>query len=1079
MAVGSLNLLRKIYCPTSTKLENGSYAFSSECHGSIFSLKVGHKTIGVANKLSRRSHLTAGQAMWLSKRLVNAGLSRVASGKFLEFPINVIKNVEECIHAIMDALVLSFPEVFCLEEYTKLPIRLITRIIKLAVDSKGYEDIIAHYKVFREYIWLRASRAEGASPPMPRHCYFASLTSSIAGLRDILRDGIRTKAEATKIAHLVSTRQFPCGGVKAIKKSLDTFLESVTEPFNPPQGSMERLYQTATHLGKKAYDACGGQLPSGKVHISLSGAGDFDRPCSQGGRGSLIMEEITRILTVVPEVSSRIELALGITVQEEAGVARWRTWGRTETYRVPNPTPEKPNPAIFGQLIDNIRFNTGTAEYARWGFDEALGLQIYYCALTEARKSQLFNTNGELRQFRLGSQEDVTDVILDARTAVSCEPGGKARIVTTTKWWVVVLQQAVGHFFREVLAFLPSAKDGLCRADQAWLFLHAMENVTFADEDYRLLSSDLKEATDHIPHISGRTALYGFACGLGLQDDPFVQLGLALVSSGRRFLMTYPDGKKKVAIKTRGFMMGEPMTKSILTLMGLCAEEESFLHYKNAWRISANKRNPEGACELNRYLCDPILLVERLGGFKSDPDDSRAFRVGGDDHIAYGPIPYLQRITRNHLDWGNKISLTSHAIGKIVKYTEKVLMITSSTNFKIGPSLINRSTDYYEKSLFVDSVKVRLLSPVSRSIDTLDEKNVAIGKARSLGSTLRWLNRDYFPREWIRSVRDRFLFRMRIYLPTKHNKHIAKHLLLPSKLGGLDLYVDSNELEEDWSSYHIASRKLINIAVSGLMPRTVLKAATGMVTSGTKRGYAFESLVSKMLREYSLPEMALYLGLPIPREYDVEQLRAMLNAPYGSMAEQLRFFAEKGYVTEDAAIETTMRGTLFSAILSNSEKEKRYNTTRWPKRFATFTKVLEETFGSFLNDKAKHELLYQKGFDIEPFSWFSSPPQGWAKVLENNFCSFKRLTLYYVNAVDEEDTVCRYDNTGCLLYEKLSFKTQLVSGLPLLQLPSLIGGCSDVDMDKYWCWGRPALGLELDILNMMKAPTEETQPPTD
>jgi len=320
---------------------------------------------------------------------------------------------------------------------------------------------------------------------------------------------------------------------------------------------------------------------------------------------------------------------------------------------------------------------------------------------------------------------------------------------------------------------------------------------------------------------------------------------------------------------------------------------------------------------------------------------------------------------------------------------------------------------------------------------------------------------------------------MRIYLPTKHNKHIAKHLLLPSKLGGLDLYVDSNELEEDWSSYHIASRKLINIAVSGLMPRTVLKAATGMVTSGTKRGYAFESLVSKMLREYSLPEMALYLGLPIPREYDVEQLRAMLNAPYGSMAEQLRFFAEKGYVTEDAAIETTMRGTLFSAILSNSEKEKRYNTTRWPKRFATFTKVLEETFGSFLNDKAKHELLYQKGFDIEPFSWFSSPPQGWAKVLENNFCSFKRLTLYYVNAVDEEDTVCRYDNTGCLLYEKLSFKTQLVSGLPLLQLPSLIGGCSDVDMDKYWCWGRPALGLELDILNMMKAPTEETQPPTD
>jgi hypothetical protein len=189
---------------------------------------------------------------------------------------------------------------------------------------------------------------------------------------------------------------------------------------------------------------------------------------------------------------------------------------------------------------------------------------------------------------------------------------------------------------------------------------------------------------------------------------------------------------------------------------------------------------------LHNLVCEELAIREYLGQPSGPIQVSwRTFSVGGDDHIAYGPVGYLRLITKYQLLFGGKISPEKHGISRIaVRYCEKFLDVR---NFINGIKMNLNTVEDYLLSPFVESIKVRLLAPISKSIEVQNDRNIAIGKALSLSKTLRWLE-PFYPIKWVRMVRDRFFERMKSYLPQRGTKAYYQ-ILLPQNLGGLDLWL--------------------------------------------------------------------------------------------------------------------------------------------------------------------------------------------------------------------------------------------------------------------------------------------------
>lgn len=274
------------------------------------------------------------------------------------------------------------------------------------------------------------------------------------------------------------------------------------------------------------------------------------------------------------------------------------------------------------------------------------------------------------------------------------------------------------------------------------------------------MSSDMKSATDTVDTRLARALVKGFLRGCGIPQSKYISSVLSMI--GPRRVHT----RDKIFVTRRGVMMGECMAKPILTLLNLCVEELAYLRH-TGWPVYGN------------YSASPHY------GW-------RFFHVGGDDHLAFGPICYLNKITKIHKAVGSIISEDKHAISRIaVTYCERMIYLPNLQ--KRQPYAIAKD---HSDSVIVDSVKVRLLSKGLSTQVAKDEKNVAIGKARQLAGCLRWLPRTWhWPESHKVSIRDLFIRRMRGLLPSRHKSpSLYAQVLLPLEWGGLDLYLDDEEL---------------------------------------------------------------------------------------------------------------------------------------------------------------------------------------------------------------------------------------------------------------------------------------------
>jgi hypothetical protein len=935
----SHNRTASLYLPRT--FLNGDYVLPGR-DASLLSKKVG----GVNASLSKRRGAFIPeriQAKLVQSLCTDLGLSKRMSQVFLSRKRSTIERVEEEVKGIIDALLLFDSRLFiegC--ENHDLLFTILRKVI--SIGAFDVDDVTSFWKEFSNYVWVTASRSTTLEPATLRveNPFKRILRHSL--FRFIEAEGIRDKRDAERLAHLCNSRQLVAGGHKTMKIAMRKFIETTSTPFELSSEEIDRARWAAYRVGRKI-KLLEPDLPRETAHISLSGAGSFSKTVKDGGRAQEIIEDISLFLKYVPLSDTTHILPGGLAVRDHEGKPRWTTWCRD--------TPIDPL-GEFGEIRSDM---TLMGEYdRRWGFDEALGDQIFACALWTAVAEGHIDSEGRVLE------------PIPARSICVPEPGGKSRIVTTTTWWNIILQQPTGHVLKKVLERHPSAVAGLQRADQAWLYIDLLRKATVYDDCY-FLSSDLEEATDATPQALIEPLVRGFCAGFGLAG-PYIDIALNLAKSDR---YVFVDSEDLVFTKKRGALMGEPLTKAILTILNLSCEEAAIRDY---------------------------LMMDRYDGPVQVP--WRAFAVGGDDHIAVGPRDYLERITRNHIAWGSKISKTKHAISRVaVRYCEKVLYLKEGTNFKIPSRLINESLENYESSCFVDSVKIRLLSPISKSMEVQNDRNIAIGKAKSLGRTLRWLNPSIFDRKWVEMVRQRFVRRMKHYLP-KEGTSLFYQIMLPQELGGLDLYL-SGEFDELYDRVPLPTKQYMAKLLSGEASMDMMRKFKTFTSNSIERGFDFKSNYAETIE-------AEGFGI---EGFPVYEVRDQLGLPHDvGLRYLLKELSKRGWETFDTVLRTTLRGVLFEEILKGSAEVRKYSTTPWKKRYS---------------------LLWDRFYDSE----YNIPIETRSRLKEiENVSRFLPLLVYDVNQlVDSFEVV-----DGQFRMTQVTFLEDVTQSLPNLKLSYKVYG---------------------------------------
>jgi len=903
---------------------------------------------------------------FVSGRLnTEVGLSVTDARILMSRSIKQIERIEESVKGIVDPLLLAFPQFFN-KGNKPMQMHLLRSVLKTC--TYNIDLVTKMWKQFSNYVYVKGCQLVTRSEPkLDINNIFGFLLKS--KFVEPLLSGIVDKRQASILAHLLSTRQMPSAGKKSLDISLRKFEEITTSDYQASDAFLGKVKSTAAKVGRKIQRIHGKDFPIAECHISLSRAGDFDLSILEGGRAKKILEDCEPILTFIPEEDEEIVLADATTLKTPAGVMRWKSW-----FRSPGFLEDPKSKGVFGELIPHqgivVKDDIGiqVVPDARYGYDETIGSQILVCALLIAQDEGFVSGTEVLKP-------------IPTRTIVVPEPGGKARTVSTTKWWNIILQQSPGNLLRETLRFHPSATAGLLRADQAWLYLEQLAKVALSanienlPSNFSVLSSDLKEATDATPKCIARALLEGYIEGIGYGGNHLMQLATSLVCSDREVSAIFTDDTKLHFLATRGVMMGEPMTKAILTLTSLVAEEMAIRDFEE---------NPDG----------PIKTPWRC------------FAVGGDDHIAIGPDQYLNRITANFLAMGSLISEEKHGMSRLaVKYCEKVLFF-KNTDLRVRAHQVNLSTYFYENSIFVDSVKVRLLSPLSKAIEVKNDRNIAIGKAKSLGRTLRWLNTEYFPIKWIRMVRERFFQRMKHYLPA-FGTSLYYQSLLPQVLGGLDLYIE-DELPKALLRCPLPTFQVACKMVEGSISMYEMREVSGYVTNDASRGISIKDKITKSHMTEGLDHRE-NLGLQDLRE------RYFPENPQVSVREIFSRAKKEGWFPVNDAIALALRGYEFNELLTKESGVVVFNTTPWRKRYQILWDRLID------NEYVPSDELVERVVSTTNFEKFNPV----------RFINLDQETIRLAKDVNGDFL---FDEDGRLVTLSSTFREELTKGMPDLKI---------------------------------------------
>nr|DAZ89879.1 TPA_asm: RNA-dependent RNA polymerase [Matryoshka RNA virus 4] len=804
--------------------------------GSILRYNYRGKSILKQRWESKEKYFNDFQREGLTKVLSELGIKTRIINIILSRPIHHFLRIEEFVNGLVDALVCAYPIIF---DRKGKDIRILRSLYRKIVNIGTFnlQLLLKDYKAFMWNIFHTKASSVTLEKIFPSNNNIFRIFLKTKMFKNLNKDFKTFQI----LSHLISSRQFPYMGKRTENQSLEDFKSVIQRDYEPPSEFIEKMFLVGCRIGRICKRIRPIPISENCLHYSINSSGELDHPISLGAQAGAVKEVITSELTQLQDNTFIEDHPVFGKIQHLEGFQIWQYLFRDNIAIDEFGTPRKvgyPKDQP-GRLI---------------GYDEVLGKQLFYLAYKRIKQIPII------------------------RVTTVAEMGDKARIVTVAPWWLGIVEAPIGHLLTEIIMYHPSAFSSFHRQDQTWEAAAMLTKKLNPDrEQYPLLSSDLKNATNYQVWSVTKAIVRGLLLGYGLKWTQYLDDMISLI--GPRYVL-FPD--METIVSKTGIMMGEPMTKPCLTLLNLCIEELSFL----------------------QYIDKEIYIVKNL---PSPYRNWRVFHVGGDDHLAYGPEEYLETITKNHLLAGSVISPDKHAYSKIaVAYCERVLFVS---NLIFRKRLDN---DNYPNSLIIDSIKVRLLE---RGLSTLllkDNKNVAIGKASQLCGALKWLprNENFWPRTHKYMIKGLFIKRMGPFLPSEKKHYRAFHLLnLPKVLGGLDMALDEDEMYSSYLQCSPLIRWITNAISLGKCDSTDLKLLSMLNTNTSTRGVddieKYSNEVISQLEDY--PNMVNALTWK------------QLSEKYPALLENNRYTIaiakNMGYYSFSEYVKYSFRGAIFQSLL--------------------------------------------------------------------------------------------------------------------------------------------------------------------
>nr|QHD64825.1 RdRp [Erysiphe necator associated narnavirus 2] len=854
-------------------------------------------------------------------------LPQSVSDKICKMNKYSLKRLSNTIEAINDNIMMSTPEAVRHLRGKPAYIKLMRWAYGLACFNS--DKVCKQWKKFSVVLRWKALQSETASPEIPDDFPgFGDERSNLKELPPIWEElcpwlrgvwdrGVVSKAESTRLLHLVTSRNFPAGSKKTREQSLRKHAETLcSKPVvtDIRKKILRRLCvlfgRSVTKLKPQNFKSLG--------HLSLTSSASIDSTVKEGGRAAEVAVKFRTWATRIPDHDFQGETWFGRPYMLKAGTPVWQTMCRDAP--VHRPTDE------FGESAENmiLDFENFKYEDPLYGLDSVTGFQLLQWSIEEG----LANQGLEGTPYKSENRLRTGSIAPSIKASAIGEPGAKSRVVTVGEDWLTIFLQPFSHHLLGMAKLHPSVTAGLTRGWQLYEWVKRLRNAgPVTNQTTYFLSSDLTTATDFCTHEYSAEMVEGFMEGLG-QDSQYLKASSSLLCSSRTY-ETDIEGFSDL-LTSRGILMGDPGAKLVLTLHNICAEWEAFFRSQLGMLGSSDEE-----------------FYSHLRAHKGAPTVKwRHFACSGDDHIGQGPKKYLQRITLNHGLNGMSVSWSQNFLSsRGAFYCEEMLFtvgLDKSLIWGVETPLHKRP---YLETPHIDAMKVRLFSPCSKECEGKDEPNPAIGKARQMQGMLSWLGGGF--EAMVPMASARFEQRMEGFLPT-----LLSTRYLPVKLGGIGSPAFHRSKSELWKIFReetpwiqLQSIKEIFEGSASLLVRRCL---ANFATNARARGVSTDAIkdeVSAILSNAELVHGIDDSGLQLltgSSDTDWEHLR---------FSDKVTIAKRYGLTTVDDAINNIDRPYLFRNMLApqvsrrhgeNPYKDKAYDVLPWKVRESRLLQNLEQ-----------------------------------------------------------------------------------------------------------------------------------------
>jgi hypothetical protein len=341
---------------------------------------------------------------------------------------------------------------------------------------------------------------------------------------------------------------------------------------------------------------------------------------------------------------------------------------------------------------ENSRENGGKCALAAAVIAMDTGKQCKYDLTTGILTKSLCETPGEVI-FHKSLERLVNNYknFYSVKLNCICEPGPKARTTTSSSFYHSNVLQVYSHISLEILRAVPEVRSGISKSRHGWVWSSELNDQWLFEGPRFALSTDLKTATDYFSWKVVRKLLNAFQSVVHLPQW-YHETVVNVLTHPRKVMY---QGQTFIRQTKRGCLMGDPVTKSVLTLLSLAVS----------------------------YRCK---MSNRL--FKS---------VGvGDDFVAVSAArATLELALSSFRDFGAVISEDDTYISDSVMYfTEECIEIPKSPADTIQQVMKSRD---WSRMIYIDIVKGRLLLDAKKNRD--DFSYTPTGRITQLGKDMSYL----------------------------------------------------------------------------------------------------------------------------------------------------------------------------------------------------------------------------------------------------------------------------------------------------------------------------------------------------